>query len=146
MGAKSRRIGADAERAVVNHAKARGVPALRMIRTGSATTDDPGDVHLGHPDSGLIVVQVKAGKAAASPSEAQLGIWWAEADKQASTVPAADMAVLVWQAGRPMTRPGEWMAMLRLADVGWLDARVNLSPTLVRLPYGSLIGLLAGAR
>lgn len=117
MGAKSRRKGANAERAVVHAAEAAGISSLRVIRTATSTEPDHGDVHIGNH----IVAQVKAGNAAKTAGVATLADWWAETQAQAWRVAEhrgyEHIPLLVRQVhGSTATRAEDWSATCWLSD------------------------------
>ena len=143
MAGKSRRKGADAERALVNYLRSQGLDAHRVIRTATSRDPDPGDVHM-RSASGLTVWQVKAGEVAKGASETLLGRWWAATNDQARVAGADACVLLTQRRGSGVARIQEWQAVVCLTDIAWLhDAGVDttgLPKVPVRLPLGSLVG------
>jgi hypothetical protein len=137
MTNRPRNIATKVESAVRDLALSMGIPAHRTAQAGSK---DQGDVHLAQ---GRIVVECKAGKAAESASWRLLAKWWAEAEREASRVVQADMAVLVVKR-RGCGKAADWTAYVRVDELTAVltGQRVPVSQV-VALPLGQLLSLVA---
>lgn len=104
-GATSRRKGARAEVAVVNHLRANGFPhAERRI---AGMDDDTGDITGIGPG---LVLEVKDQKTLS------LGAWVDQLGDEMHRADADAGAVIVKRKGVPAERAGEWFAVLTLDD------------------------------
>lgn len=141
----SKAKGTRAESLVVAAALEAGLPARRVALAGN---QDQGDVHVGHPTR--VVIEVKAGNAAATASHNQVVAWFAEAETEAGRVASADMAVLVVKRkGKGKAR--DWRAFTTLADYAHVMGRGEPYPMwatdrMVEMPLGWLLDDLARAR
>lgn len=107
---RPKQIGTAAETAVRNYLLSLGYSELEAHRNVMHGSADEGDVWLRHPEEGLIVFEVKAGKAAKTASHEQVKKWMAEAERECSHA-AGRFAILVTQrAGVGAPRAGEWWA------------------------------------
>lgn len=114
--------GTRAETAVVRHLVALGIPAERRALKGAA---DDGDVWA---YGGRVVIEVKRRRT--RPHDEELSRMWGEANREASRVPHADVAMLVVK--RPgRANPALWWAFFTHADLCWLS---GLDPD--ELPMG----------
>ena len=116
---KPKQLGTAAETAVTRHARTAGFPlAERRALAGGA---DLGDILL----CPGVIVEVKAGKAAEQASDARIGAWLDETERERRNA-NADVAVLVTKrAGVGHTNAGRWWAHWRLTDL----ARLRGYPT-----------------
>lgn len=130
---RPKKIGTAAESEVVKALHRAGIAAHRNALAGHL---DEGDVHaLG----GRLVIEVKGGAQTKRVSWRQLSEWMAEAEREASRVPACDIAALVvrrWGSGRAE----DWHAWLTLADLLRLSAEGSTTPVCLRL--GDLLALI----
>lgn len=105
---KPKAIGTAAETAVRKYLLTRGFSEHQAHRNVLAGTQDQGDVWLRHPRFGLIVFEVKAGKAAKTASHQQCSHWLEDAEREARNAKGY-MGVLVTQrAGVGAPRAGQW--------------------------------------
>ena len=111
---KPKRIGTAAESAVVRHARTNGFElAERRALAGGA---DLGDILL----CPGVIVEVKAGKAAEQASDARIGAWLDETERERRNA-NADIAILVTKRpGVGHTNAGRWWAHWRLHDLARL--------------------------
>ena len=144
---KAKQIGTRAETAVKNYLLSVGYTPLQAHRNVLKGSADEGDVWLREPNWGLIVFEVKGGKAAKDASFNQIQKWWNEALTEKKNA-KADYGFLVTQrAGVGYPRAGEWWAYIDLQTLIFLTTRLNtyrkINP-LVRLQLSELITLIHG--
>lgn len=142
---KAKAIGTRAETAVRNYLLSAGYSELEAHRNVLKGTDDEGDVWLRHQRLGLIVFEVKGGKAAKEASYQQIEKWYKEAEKERDNA-NSDFGFLVTQrAGVGYPRAGEWWAYAQLGDLANLRYGNNdAEPTLVRITLAQLVKLING--
>lgn len=144
---KAKQIGTRAETAVKNYLLSVGYTPLQAHRNVLKGSADEGDVWLREPNYGLIVFEVKGGKAAKDASVNQIQKWWTETLTEKKNA-KADYAFLVTQrAGVGYPRAGEWWIYIDLETLTYLTTRLNVYPKtnpLLRMQLGELITLIHG--
>jgi hypothetical protein len=141
---KSKSIGTRAETAVRNYLLSVGYNPLDAHRNVLKGKDDEGDVWL-REASGLIVFEVKGGKAAKDASFQQIGKWYEEAEKERDNADARFGFLVTQRAGVGYPRAGDWWAYASLGDL--INLRTNLERidnTLVRITLAELVKLIHG--
>lgn len=141
---KSKSIGTRAETAVRNYLLSVGYNPLEAHRNVLKGKDDEGDVWL-REASGLIVFEVKGGKAAKDASFQQIGKWYGEAEKERDNADARFGFLVTQRAGVGYPRAGDWWAYASLGDL--INLRTNLERidnTLVRITLAELVKLIHG--
>lgn len=141
---KSKSIGTRAETAVRNYLLSVGYNPLEAHRNVLKGKDDEGDVWL-REASGLIVFEVKGGKAAKDASFQQIGKWYEEAQRERDNADARFGFLVTQRAGVGYPRAGDWWAYAFLSDLIYL--RTNLERTdntLVRITLAELVKLIHG--
>ncbi len=116
MTNRPKQIGTSAETAVVRHVVELGcTDAHRRVLAGS---NDVGDVWVSAPDGTLLVLQVKAGRAAEVASVEQKAKWYGQAAEQAARAGINTRPVLVTKrAARGDKRVGDWRATWAMGDM-----------------------------
>jgi hypothetical protein len=138
MTNRPKQIGTHAETAVVRYARTFGFgQAERRALAGSA---DLGDVLL----CPGVVIEVKAGKAAETASDALISDWLAETEKERRNAGAAHGLLVTKRKAYGPTRAGLWWAHWHLADLPlpiglWHD---RLAPIPVRMQLVDALSLL----
>lgn len=128
-------IGTAAESAVRNYLLSCGFSALEAHRNVLKGSADEGDVWLRHPFIGLVVFEVKAGKAAKTASHGQIGKWFDEAVKECAAAGGIRPILVTQRAGVGAPRAGEWWAY---------TSRAGLSrDILIRTTLDDMMNLLA---
>lgn len=142
---KAKSIGTRAETALRNYLLSTGYSELdahRNVLTGQA---DEGDVWLRDKDRGLIVFEVKGGKAAKEASHEQMKKWYKEAETEMDNAGAAFGFLVTQRAGVGYPRAGEWWAYGTLGDISYLAGGGSLdSDAFIRLTVAELVGLIRG--
>jgi hypothetical protein len=141
---KSKSIGTRAETAVRNYLLSAGYNPLEAHRNVLKGKDDEGDVWL-RESYGLIVFEVKGGKAAKDASLQQIGKWYEEAEKERNNAAGRFGFLVTQRAGVGYPRAGDWWAYASLGDLIYL--RTNLERTdntLVRITLADLVKLIHG--
>lgn len=142
---KSKSIGTKAETALRNYILSVGYTELeahRNVLTGSA---DEGDVWLRHTHLGLIIFEVKGGKAAKDASYEQVKKWFLEAETEKKNANANFGFLVTQRAGVGYPRAGEWWAYAKLGDLGNLRYDIDDDDSaLVRFTVGDLMSLVRG--
>ena len=141
---KSKSIGTRAETAVRNYLLSVGYNPLDAHRNVLKGKDDEGDVWL-REASGLIVFEVKGGKAAKDASFQQIGKWYEEAERERDNADARFGFLVTQRAGVGYPRAGDWWAYASLGDL--INLRTNLERidnTLVRITLAELVKLIHG--
>jgi hypothetical protein len=141
---KSKSIGTRAETAVRNYLLSVGYNPLDAHRNVLKGKDDEGDVWL-REASGLIVFEVKGGKAAKDASFQQIGKWYEEAERERDNADARFGFLVTQRAGVGYPRAGDWWAYSSLGDL--INLRTNLERidnTLVRITLAELVKLIHG--
>lgn len=142
---KSKNIGTRAETAVRNYLLSVGYSELAAHRNVLKGSDDEGDVWLREESRGLIIFEVKGGKAAKEASHGQIQKWFTEAETERDNAHANFGFLVTQRAGVGYPRAGEWWAYANLTDL--IALRTGLRPTdstLVRLTLAELVRLIHG--
>jgi hypothetical protein len=141
---KQKDIGTRAETAVKNALLAHGYTPLeahRNVLTGSA---DEGDVWL-RSILGLIVFEVKGGKAAKEASYEQIRKWLQEAHTERDNANGKFGFLVTQRAGVGYPRAGEWWAYLTVEDLIKLKVCLDIQDkTIIRLRLSELVELING--
>lgn len=141
---KSKAIGTKAETAVRNYLLSAGYTALEAHRNVLKGSDDEGDVWLRDQRNGLIVFEVKGGKAAKEASYQQIQKWYKEAQLERDNANGSYGFLVTQRAGVGYPRAGEWWAYVELGDLTNLLHGINTpNPTLVRLTFAELVKMIA---
>jgi hypothetical protein len=144
---KAKQIGTAAETAVRNFVLSQGYTELEAHRNVLKGTNDEGDVWLREPLRGLIVFEVKGGKAAKEASYGQIEKWFQEAELEKKNANGAFGFLVTQRAGVGYPRAGEWWAYANLGDLIHLKSHLDsLDNTLVRIRLTDLVGLIRGER
>lgn len=109
MTNKPKRIGRDAENAVVGRLVARGAYPEAEPRALFGI-NDKGDT----AGTGRLVFQIKGGKAAENASPAQIREWLEDTEKQRDNARARYGVLVIKRAGYGAKRVGAWRAFVRL--------------------------------
>lgn len=142
---KAKAIGTRAETAVRNYLLSVGYSELEAHRNVLKGSDDEGDVWLREPTYGLIVFEVKGGKAAKDASYQQIQKWYQEAETEKTNANASFGFLVAQRAGVGYPRAGEWWAYAKLGDLGSIRYGIKLpEETLVRLTLADLMRLIHG--
>lgn len=142
---KSKAIGTRAETALRNYLLSEGYSELEAHRNVLTGKDDEGDVWLREPRHGLIVFEVKGGKAAKEASHEQMKKWYEEARKEKENAGANFGFLVTQRAGVGYPRAGEWWAYVSLGDLSRIAfGDVFSSDVFVRLTLNELIGIIRG--
>lgn len=136
MTNKSKNLGTSAETAVVRWLRQNGFPqAERRALHGNV---DLGDV-TGIPG---VVIEIKAGKAAETASDKQIGLWVEETLVEQANAHADHGVLVVKRKGKGEAQVGSWWAIIRAPLGGegpWVTQRLYLDEYveyLRRLGYG----------
>jgi hypothetical protein len=144
---KAKQIGTAAETAVRKFLLAQGYSELEAHRNVLKGTNDEGDVWLREPLRGLIVFEIKGGKAAKEASYGQIEKWFQEAELEKSNAKGNFGFLVTQRAGVGYPRAGEWWAYAKLGDLIALKSHLaNPDSTLVRIRLQDLVGLIRGER
>ena len=142
---KAKQIGTAAETAVRNFLLSQGYSELEAHRNVLKGTDDEGDVWLREPLRGLIVFEIKGGKAAKDASYGQIEKWFQEAVLEKKNANGSFGFLVTQRAGVGYPRAGEWWAYAHLGDLIHLKSHLDsLDDTLVRIRLTDLVGLIRG--
>jgi hypothetical protein len=142
---KSKNIGTRAETAVRNYLLSTGYSELAAHRNVLKGSDDEGDVWLREENHGLIVFEVKGGKAAKEASHGQMAKWFQEAETERDNASAKFGFLVTQRAGVGYPRAGEWWAYANLSDLIVLRTGLRVADnTLVRLTLAELVKLIHG--
>lgn len=142
---KAKAIGTRAETAVRNYLLSVGYSELEAHRNVLKGSDDEGDVWLREKTYGLIVFEIKGGKAAKDASYQQVQKWYQEADTEKTNANASFGFLVTQRAGVGYPRAGEWWAYAKLGDLGSIRYGIKLpEDTLVRLTLADLMRLIHG--
>lgn len=142
---KAKAIGTRAETAVRNYLLSIGYTELQAHRNVLKGSDDEGDVWLRDENYGLIVFEIKGGKAAKDASYQQVQKWFQEAETEKSNANASFGFLVTQRAGVGYPRAGEWWAFAKLGDLGSVRYGIKLpDETLVRLTLADLMRLIHG--
>lgn len=107
---KPKAIGTAGESAVRNYLLSLGFSELEAHRNVLKGSADEGDVWLRHPELGLIVFEVKAGKTAQTASHNQIKAWFEEALTEKTNAKGTYAVLVTKRAGVGAPRAGEWWA------------------------------------
>lgn len=142
---KSKNIGTRAETAVRNYLLSVGYSELAAHRNVLKGSDDEGDVWLREENHGLIVFEVKGGKAAKEASHGQIQKWFQEAETERDNASAKFGFLATQRAGVGYPRAGEWWAYANLSDLIFLRTGIRLTDnTLIRTTLAELVRLIHG--
>lgn len=144
---KAKQIGTAAETAVRKYLLSAGYSELEAHRNVLKGTNDEGDVWLREPLRGLIVFEIKGGKAAKEASYGQIEKWFQEAELEKTNAKGRFGFLVTQRAGVGAPRAGEWWAYAKLGDIIELRNHLPaLDDTLVRIRLQELVGLIRGER
>lgn len=144
---KAKQIGTAAETAVRKYLLSAGYSELEAHRNVLKGTNDEGDVWLREPLRGLIVFEIKGGKAAKEASYGQIEKWFQEAELEKTNAKGRFGFLVTQRAGVGAPRAGEWWAYAKLGDIIELRNHLpTLDDTLVRIRLQELVGLIRGER
>ena len=142
---KSKSIGTRAETAVRNYLLSAGYSELEAHRNVLKGSDDEGDVWLRDPKHGLIVFEIKGGKAAKEASYEQMKKWYGEAEAEMENAGAAFGFLVTQRAGVGYPRAGEWWAFGNLGDTAFLAGAGEVeNDAFIRLTLSELVKLIRG--
>lgn len=142
---KSKAIGTRAETALRNYLLSIGYSELEAHRNVLTGQDDEGDVWLRDPHKGLIVFEVKGGKAAKEASHEQMKKWYQEAEKERQNAGANYGFLVTQRAGVGYPRAGEWWAYSTFSNLSRLShGSVLPSDVFVRVTVAELVGMIRG--
>lgn len=142
---KSKSIGTRAETAVRNYLLTVGYSELAAHRNVLKGSDDEGDVWLREENRGLIVFEVKGGKAAKEASYGQIQKWFDEATLERDNAKGTFGFLVTQRAGVGYPRAGEWWAYVSLADIIFLRTNIRVNDfALVRITLAELVKLIHG--
>ena len=142
---KSKAIGTRAETALRNYLLSAGYSELEAHRNVLTGQDDEGDVWLRDPRRGLIVFEVKGGKAAKEASHEQMKKWYQEAEKERRNAGANYGFLVTQRAGVGYPRAGDWWAYSTFGDLSRLShSSVFPSDVFIRVTVAELIGMIRG--
>lgn len=141
---KQKDIGTRAETAIRNAILAHGYTPLEAHRNVLKGSADEGDVWL-RAVRGLIVFEVKGGKAAKEASYEQIKKWFQEAQTERINASATFGFLVTQRAGVGYPRAGEWWAYIKLEDIAKLKLCLDVKDqTLLRLTLNDLLNLIHG--
>lgn len=141
---KSKDIGTRAETAVRNYLLSVGYNPLDAHRNVLKGTADEGDVWL-RETYGLIIFEVKGGKAAKEASYGQIEKWMQEAETESTNANAKFGFLVTQRAGVGYPRAGEWWAYAKVQDIIYLRTHLNIiDESIVRLRFSDLVKLIHG--
>jgi sugar lactone lactonase YvrE len=141
---KSKDIGTRAETAVRNYLLSVGYNPLDAHRNVLKGTADEGDVWL-RESYGLIVFEVKGGKAAKEASYGQIEKWMQEAETERANANAKFGFLVTQRAGVGYPRAGEWWAYAKVQDIIYLRTHLDIiDESIVRLRLSDLVKLIHG--
>lgn len=142
---KSKAIGTKAETALRNYLLSVGYSELEAHRNVLKGSDDEGDVWARDKKHGLIVFEVKGGKAAKEASHEQMKKWYAEAETEAENAGASYGFLVTQRAGVGYPRAGEWWAYGTLGDIAFLAGGGEVdNDAFIRLTVAELVKLIRG--
>lgn len=142
---KSKNIGTRAETAVRNYLLSVGYSELAAHRNVLKGSDDEGDVWLREENHGLIVFEVKGGKAAKEASHGQIQKWLQETETERGNAHASFGFLVTQRAGVGYPRAGEWWAYANLSDLIALRTGLRAADTtIVRITLAELTRLIHG--
>lgn len=142
---KAKQIGTAAETAVKNYLLSIGYSALEAHRNVLKGSEDEGDVWLRESRRGLIVFEVKGGKAAKGASHEQIKKWLAEAETERQHANANYGVLITQRAGVGYPRAGEWWAYTTVKDLIRLKVRLDAlqeADQIVRLTFKEYMELV----
>ena len=142
---KAKAIGTRAETAVRNYLLSIGYTELDAHRNVLKGSDDEGDVWLRDENYGLIVFEIKGGKAAKEASYQQVQKWYQEATTERNNAKAVFGFLITQRAGVGYPRAGEWWAYATIGDLAKIRYNIGIpEETLVRLTLADLMRLIYG--
>ena len=141
---KAKQIGTRAETAVRNYLLSVGYSEMDAHRNVLKGSDDEGDVWLRTP-TGLIVFEIKGGKAAKDASYGQVQKWLVETETERKNADAKQGFLVTQRAGVGYPRAGEWWAYATVEDIIYLKTYQYVQDkTIVRLTLEDLVKLIHG--
>lgn len=141
---KSKDIGTRAETAVRNYLLSVGYNPLDAHRNVLKGTADEGDVWL-RESYGLIIFEVKGGKAAKEASYGQVEKWMQEAETERVNANGKFGFLVTQRAGVGYPRAGEWWAYAKVQDIIYLRTHLDIiDESIVRLRLSDLVKLIHG--
>ena len=143
---KAKEIGTRAETAVKNYLLEIGYTPMEAHRNVLKGSEDEGDVWLREARRGLIVFEVKGGKAAKGASHEQIKKWLEETEKERGHAEANYGVLVTQRAGVGYPRAGEWWAYTTLKDLIRLKVRLDVEAAdqIVRLTFKEYMELVSG--
>lgn len=123
---KAKEIGTRAETAVKNYLLSIDYSPMEAHRNVLKGSEDEGDVWLREARRGLIVFEVKGGKAAKSASHEQIKKWLEETEKERGHADANYGVLVTQRAGVGYPRAGEWWAYTTVKDLIRLKVRLDV--------------------
>jgi hypothetical protein len=144
---KAKQIGTRAETAVKNYLISVGYSPLEAHRNVLKGSEDEGDVWLREPNFGLIVFEVKGGKAAKEASLGKIESWWEETEREKENAKAQHGFLVTQRSGVGYPRAGEWWAYTDLKTLTYLSTRLTIYKVqnpIVRVRLQDLIKLIHG--
>lgn len=141
---KAKQIGTAAETATRNYLLSVGYDPLEAHRNVLKGSDDEGDVWL-RESFGLLVFEVKGGKAAKEASLGQITKWFAESQLERDNAGGKFGFLVTQRAGVGYPRAGEWWAYAKLGDLFYLHNKLDSdNDIVVRLTLAELVKLIRG--
>jgi hypothetical protein len=140
---KAKNIGTRAETAVRNYLLSVGYDPLEAHRNVLKGSLDEGDVWL-RESYGLIIFELKGGKAAKDASYNQILKWFEEAKVEADNAKARMGFLVTQRAGVGYPRAGEWWAYADLADLVFFNTYSDAVPrgTITRILLSDLVSMI----
>jgi hypothetical protein len=143
---KAKAIGTRAETAVKNFLLSAGYSPLEAHRNVLKGQQDEGDVWLRDEKEGLVVFEVKGGKAAKEASYNQVSKWFEEAQDERRNAEGNFGFLVTQRAGVGYPRAGEWWAYVKIADI--IKLKVGHTPPdngdFARVTLAELVKLIRG--
>jgi hypothetical protein len=143
---KAKQIGTAAETAVKNYLLSLGYTAMEAHRNVLKGSEDEGDVWLRESTRGLIVFEVKGGKAAKTASHEQIKKWMLEAEVERKHADANYGVLVTQRAGVGYPRAGEWWVYTTLKDLVKYKMRLDAvdAEQIVRLTLKEYMEIVRG--
>tara|TARA_B110000459_G_scaffold12474_1_gene12379 strand:+ start:277 stop:717 length:441 start_codon:yes stop_codon:yes gene_type:complete len=142
---RSKAIGTKAETALRNYLLSAGYGQLEAHRNVLTGSEDEGDVWVRDPKHGLIVFEVKGGKAAKEASHEQMKKWFKEAELERDNAGGAYGFLVTQRTGVGYPRAGEWWAYGTLESMAYIaDSSVLERGAFIRTTVAELVRLIRG--
>lgn len=142
---KAKAIGTKAETAVRNYLLESGYSELEAHRNVLTGSEDQGDVWLREPNHGLMVFELKGGKAAKDASYEQAKKWLKEAHKEAHHAKSKFGFLVTQRSGFGYPRAGEWWAFTTIQDIAYLRFNLEVQDeTVLRITLNDLVRIIRG--